>query len=43
MARGSGGGRAADGSCREIVYRNKLIPNLFGGTMSMVRVPECRN
>ncbi|HRO58069.1 MAG TPA: hypothetical protein PK177_02715 [Burkholderiaceae bacterium] len=42
MARGSGGGRAADGSCREIVYRNKLVPNLFGGTMSMVRVPECR-
>lgn len=41
MAEGSGGARAGDGSCREIVYRNKLVPNLFGGTMSMVRVPEC--
>ncbi len=28
--------------CREIVYRTKLVPNLFGGTMSTVRVPECR-
>ncbi|MCO5118309.1 MAG: hypothetical protein M9951_01565 [Burkholderiaceae bacterium] len=35
---GSGDG---DG-CREIVYRTKLVPNLFGGTMSTVQVPECR-
>ena len=39
-ARSEGSGKG-DG-CREIVYRTKLVPNLFGGTMSTVRVPECR-
>lgn len=39
--RPAGDGKQRDG-CREIVYRTKLVPNLFGGTMSMVRVPECR-
>lgn len=36
------GSGPADGKCREIVYRLKLVPNPFGGTMGMVRVPECR-
>ena len=39
--RPAGDGEKRDG-CREIVYRTKLVPNLFGGTMSTVRVPECR-
>lgn len=36
------GGRTPKGGCREVVYRNKLVPNLSGGAMGMVRVPECR-
>lgn len=39
--RPAGDGKQRDG-CREVVYRTKLVPNLFGGTMSTVRVPECR-
>ncbi|GGJ96322.1 hypothetical protein [Luteimonas terricola] len=35
-------GRTPEGGCREVVYRNKLVPNLSGGAMGMVRVPECR-
>jgi len=35
-------GRTPAGGCREVVYRNKLVPNLSGGAMGMVRVPECR-
>ena len=31
-----------DGGCREVVYRSKLVPNLSGGAMGMVQVPECR-
>ncbi len=38
----AGDGKKRDG-CREVVYRTKLVPNLFGGTMSTVRVPECRH
>lgn len=36
----AGAGKGDD--CREIVYRTQLIPNLFGSSMSMIRVPECR-
>lgn len=35
-------GPTPEGGCREVVYRNKLVPNLSGGAMGMVRVPECR-
>lgn len=35
-------GATPEGGCREVVYRNKLVPNLSGGAMGMVRVPECR-
>lgn len=37
-------GQAGQGAdrCREVVYRTKLVPNLGGGAMGMVRVPECR-
>ena len=35
-------GPTPPGGCREVVYRNKLVPNLSGGAMGMVRVPECR-
>lgn len=35
-------GDTPKGGCREVVYRNKLVPNLSGGAMGMVRVPECR-
>lgn len=35
-------GSTPAGGCREVVYRNKLVPNLSGGAMGMVRVPECR-
>ena len=35
-------GETPAGGCREVVYRNKLVPNLSGGAMGMVRVPECR-
>ncbi|WP_133000201.1 hypothetical protein [Luteimonas arsenica] len=38
-----GGAQAAgDDDCREVVYRTKLVPNLSGGAMGMVQVPECR-
>lgn len=33
---------AGDDDCREVVYRTKLVPNLSGGAMGMVQVPECR-
>lgn len=39
-ARRSGG--SAAGGCKEVVYRLKLTPNLFGSGLSSVRVPECR-
>ena len=35
-------GATPDGGCREVVYRSKLVPNLSGGAMGMVQVPECR-
>ena len=35
-------GAGKNDRCREIVYRTQLIPNLFGSSMSMIRVPECR-
>lgn len=31
-----------DDPCREVVYRSKLVPNLSGGPMGLVQVPECR-
>ena len=34
------GDRAGEG-CSRVEYRLKLVPNLGGGTMGMVRVPEC--
>ncbi len=39
----SAAGEPGEGGCREVVYRLKLTPNLFGGTMNMVSVPECVN
>lgn len=39
-----GGGQqaaAGEGGCRKVEYRLKLVPNLSGGPMGMVRVPEC--
>lgn len=37
----AGDASAGNGDCKEIVYRLKLTPNLFGSGLGSVRVPEC--
>lgn len=40
-AGGTGDQAPGDGACKRVEYRLKLVPNLSGGAMGMVRVPEC--